>query len=391
MSIGLLCSSVGGLVMDALGFIATLVLFFVAGFYFLTRKVLKGNDTHAIQVQLLFSTIFMISCSMFSLVLFEVLDVLSHARWWGWKFNLVLVTIVLILVLPFCFFYLMLRNHDWEWQQALYLALVPLLLYLWVFYSITNSLPIVGQSGSILVMGISRLGVLGVTAMAVTSGFGAVNCPRQTLHYFLRPVSDSDIQALEKRVLKTLDMISAKKKLMLLQQHELARRRQQSGKEKTEGGGGWKEAVSGFMSSVTRAGDDKALQNNVNAMKLELAGMEHMSAEVFEELQEARLAHKQLSFSTTLLGKLLNMTGYFFSGYCVYKMLMASINIIFNRVAQVDPVTRLLTIALASGFRSQDMDLDIISQTISFALVRANLQARQWMCPPECPGSADWP
>ena len=76
------------------------MLFFVAGFYFLTRKVLKGNDTHAIQVQLLFSTIFMISCSMFSLVLFEVLDVLSHARWWGWKFNLVLVTLVLILVLP---------------------------------------------------------------------------------------------------------------------------------------------------------------------------------------------------------------------------------------------------------------------------------------------------
>jgi len=34
-------------------------------------QVLKGNDNKATQVQLLFSTIFMISCSMFSLVLFE--------------------------------------------------------------------------------------------------------------------------------------------------------------------------------------------------------------------------------------------------------------------------------------------------------------------------------
>lgn len=84
--------------MDTMGFLATLVLFFAAGFYFLTRKVfvlacvlvrpwerkpapdvrfmvqrqvLKGNDNKAIQVQLLFSSIFMISCSMFSLVLFE--------------------------------------------------------------------------------------------------------------------------------------------------------------------------------------------------------------------------------------------------------------------------------------------------------------------------------
>ena len=144
-----------------------------------------------------------------------VLDVLTNARWWGWKLNLVLVTVILVLVLPYCFFYLMLRNHDWSWQQATYLALAPLLLYLWAFYSVTNSLPIVGQSGSILVMGISRLGVLGVTAMAVTSGFGAVNCPRQTLHYFLRPVTESDIQALEKRVLKTIDMISMKRSLNL--------------------------------------------------------------------------------------------------------------------------------------------------------------------------------
>jgi len=31
--------------------------------------------------------------------------------------------------------------------------------------------------------------------------------------------------------------------------------------------------------------DDKALQNNVNTMKQELAAMEHMQSEMFEELQ----------------------------------------------------------------------------------------------------------
>ena len=72
-----------------------------------------------------------------------------------------------------------------------------------------------GHSGSYLVMGISRLGVLGVTALAVTSGFGAVNCPRGYLIYFLRPIDTKDIQQQERRLAKTLEMICAKKKRIL--------------------------------------------------------------------------------------------------------------------------------------------------------------------------------
>ena len=79
----------------------------------------------------------------------------------------------------------------------------------------------------------------------------------------------------------------------------------------------WRQ-VSGFVSNMARASDEKVRINNIAATRLELKGMSLMSAEVFEELQEARLAFRQLSFSTTLLGRALNMTGYFFSGYSVY-------------------------------------------------------------------------
>ena len=59
---------------------------------------------------------------------------------------------------------------------------------------------------------ISRIGVIGVTLMAVLSGFGAVNYPYVTMTYFMRPVSDNKVQAVERRIMQTMDMLLAKRK-----------------------------------------------------------------------------------------------------------------------------------------------------------------------------------
>jgi hypothetical protein len=217
LGIGMLCSGIGGTIADFFGIAATLGLFFAAGWLFLTRRVLKDQETKAWLIQSLFSITFMLSCSMFCLVLFEVLDVLSHdARWFNWKLDLVMMTIILIFVIPYYFFFLLFRNMEWPWQNSLLLSFIATAVYLWGFYSITNSLPITGHSGSITVMGISRLGVLGVTAMAITSGFGAVSCPRSYLAYFLKPVGEFEVQSMEKQLLRTMEMIAAKKKRLLM-------------------------------------------------------------------------------------------------------------------------------------------------------------------------------
>lgn len=59
---------------------------------------------------------------------------------------------------------------------------------------------------------VSRIGVIGVTVMAILSGFGAVNYPYTSMTYFIRPVSQTDVLTLERRLLLTMDMILAKKK-----------------------------------------------------------------------------------------------------------------------------------------------------------------------------------
>lgn len=62
----------------------------------------------------------------------------------------------------------------------------------------------------------SRIGVIGVTVMAILSGFGAVNYPYTSMTYFIRPVSQTDVVTLERRLLLTIDMILAKKKRIVI-------------------------------------------------------------------------------------------------------------------------------------------------------------------------------
>ena len=46
--------------------------------------------------------------------------------------------------------------------------------------------------------------------------------------------------------------------------------------------------------------------------------------------------------SKTCKGRFMGIMGYFFSVYCVYKMFMASINIIFQRERKTDPISKAL-------------------------------------------------
>lgn len=67
---------------------------------------------------------------------------------------------------------------------------------------------------------VSRIGVIGVTVMAILSGFGAVNYPYTSMTYFIRPVCQTDVLTLERRLMLTMDMILAKKKRIAIYRKE---------------------------------------------------------------------------------------------------------------------------------------------------------------------------
>lgn len=90
----------------------------------------------------------------------------------------------------------------------------------------------------ILLQAVSRIGVIGVTVMAILSGFGAVNYPYTSMTYFIRPVSQTDVLTLERRLLLTMDMTLAKKKRIVID-------RKQNKHHQT------KHGIWGMLSSVT--------------------------------------------------------------------------------------------------------------------------------------------
>jgi golgi pH regulator len=72
-------------------------------------------------------------------------------------------------------------------------------------------------------------------------------------------------------------------------------------------------------------------------------------------------------WSRTWQGKYFNFLGLFFSIYCVYKIFMSTINIIFDRVGKKDVVTRGMEIA--GDWLGFQFDMAFWSQHISFFLV----------------------
>lgn len=74
-----------------------------------------------------------------------------------------------------------------------------------------------------------------------------------------------------------------------------------------------------------------------------------------------------MEYSKTCMGMYFNVLGHFFSVYCLWKIFICTVNIVFDRVGKVDPVTKGIEIGV--HWIGIDMDVRFWSQHISFGLV----------------------
>ncbi|KAN0041037.1 hypothetical protein ACTFIV_003573 [Dictyostelium citrinum] len=386
-------------------FVLSFILFFMFGWFYFLKILFRDYEVKKVFVQLSFSITFALSLTLFELIFFEIMDFMDREwRYRFWEFDLTLMSINLILVLPYYQFYLLVLAYGFSKRKTLFFSLVLLLLYLILFWKIGDPFPILKEYRGLvsLEMGIGRIGIVGCTVMSLLSGYGAVYVPYSYITYFLKPVKDVTITKLEKQFNHALDKIFNKKKRVVLLKRELTRR--------TVNNNNYDSFSNNYNYNQNNHNNNNNNNNNINnnninninnnnnssiigsilskiynlwnvgyhlqfsrpiddikQLEREIKQLEDLNRDLFTQIHELKLERLRIEFSTTLRGKFYNWLGYFFSIYCIYKVIMSALNIVFDRRGGMDPVTRGLDIALRY-FHIQ-VDVTFWSQYISFILV----------------------
>ncbi|RIA89758.1 Abscisic acid G-protein coupled receptor-domain-containing protein [Glomus cerebriforme] len=351
------------------------VLFFAFGWVYLVKKLFKDYessiDRHDVQfVQAIFSLTFSTSCALFELIIFEIMDIMhKDSRYICWKITLYVSLFLVIILIPAYQLYLLIANiqESLSKRYSIIIALVCWLIYFYGFWKVGDFFPIKNiekksiPDDTFIQFGMSRVGVLGVTIMAVLSGFGAVNSPYATLFFFLRQVKDADIQAAEKKYFQTLDIILNKKRRIIISQT-----RQKTTNEQSSRVGGFMRRV--FNKFNTMANGIGISSESISMLRQEITGLENLGRQLFLDIEDLYQERDRIHYSKTWQGKYYNFMGYNFSIYCIYKIVMAIFNILLSRVGKTDPITYGLTLAIAY-FNIKEIDIDFWYQQLSFFTV----------------------
>lgn len=239
------------------------------------------------------------------------LETMYSSRYVQWKLCIYAMLFMLIVILPLSISYFLICNVRFIKRHLIKpFSITAWLLFMYLFWKIGDPFPILSPKHGILSIeqGISRVGVVGVTIMALLSGFGAVNYPYTSMACFMRVVTQSDVSSLGRKLLQTLDIISMKKKRIVMIEKENERK-----------------AISSPTSSIWSLLKSVSMQgHDVSQLKQECKTLEELSRQLFLELVELKAMEERIVWSKTLKGKYFNFLGYFFSIYCIWKIFIVS-------------------------------------------------------------------
>jgi len=253
-------------------------------------------------------------------------------------------------------------------RYAWLFSLLVSLGFLILFWKIGDPFPILKEQSGLfsIEIGISRIGVIGVALMGILSGIGAVEYPLQNMTSFMRGLStvQAQIQQAEQQYIQnTNKLIGRKKRLHVLQKELKSPKNERPTPSEVPISGLGRFNFSRFVSPMWGTRKNEEILNLISEIHL----LENFNNELFEEVNEFRNEEARIKFSQTTLGRLSDLSGYFFSVYCAWKIFISTINILLNRVSQKDPVT--LGFEILFRFCDVPLNVQFWSQYISFILV----------------------
>ncbi|PSR78447.1 Abscisic acid G-protein coupled receptor-domain-containing protein [Coniella lustricola] len=204
---------------------------------------------------------------------------------------------------------------------------------------------------------LERIGIIGISLMALLSGFASVSSPWHMLTDGAarrkRPVTDADISRKQAG-------LEAARELLLTKRHRLAslQRKMAATTESTSPtgsvaarspGGAIMGKIVGSLKGISGVGGNSADANEAKALQMEISGLETMETTLSTALSALKSRQVAEARAGTFRGRLLAIPAYIFSIYCVYRILATSLTS-FRRLyypasatfSSSDPINRFL-------------------------------------------------
>lgn len=220
---------------------------------------------------------------------------------------------------------------------------------------------------------LERIGVIGISLMALLSGFASVSSPwhmwTDSTARRKRPVTDADIARKQVGLEATGELLMTKRHRLRSLQRKLA-----AMTESNASAGGAQGVMGKIVGSLKGIGGgiggDAA---EIKALQLEISGLETMEANLSSSLASLKNRQVAQARAGTALGRLLAVPAYVFSIYCVYRILATSLTS-FRRLyypasasfSSSDPINRFL--GLLAKHWDPKLDQIAWARQISFLL-----------------------
>ena len=179
---------------------------------------------------------------------------------------------------------------------------------------------------------LERVGILGISLMALLSGFASISAPWQSFFVRLPEVTESDLARKEAGLTATNDMLCAKQSRHRTLERKLLDRP------------GDISFFSRAISSVRPSAEHKELKT----LEMEISGLEAMSSSLRSSYDQLKSRWNQQSRAGTPSGKLISTIMYGFALFCIYRVFTTAFTflrrLINSPVPQSDPINSFLGI-----------------------------------------------
>lgn len=219
---------------------------------------------------------------------------------------------------------------------------------------------------------LERIGVIGISLMALLSGFASVSSPWHmlidTTRRRKRPVTDADTTRMQTGLDTTGELLMTKRHRLRSLQRKLAATADSNVTAGSQGVMG--KIVGSLKGSISGPSGEAA---EIKALQMEISGLETMEANLQSSLSSLKSRQAAQARAGTAMGRLLSIPAYIFSIYCIYRILATSLTS-FRRLyypasasfSSSDPINRFL--GLLAKHWDPKLDQTAWARQISFLL-----------------------